>query len=202
MQLFELGRVSSTYFISMEYIRGQDLRQVLRQARRTSGLLPCTSSLHCCESWLMRWTTLTVAPTRKATRSAWFIATSRRPTCWLRARATSRFIDFGIAKATSGRMQTHTGRIKGKLSYMAPEALNGKSLDGRSDLFSTAVIAYELLTARPLFAARNDFQTIERVQGYQPPPPSMLNPSCPGQLDDIVLKGLAKDSRPALEHGW
>ncbi|HEY8146849.1 MAG TPA: serine/threonine-protein kinase, partial [Kofleriaceae bacterium] len=102
-------------------------------------------------------------------------------------------IDFGVAKATQGQLQTKTGGIKGKLSYMPPEMLAGRPLDGRSDLFSASVIAHELLTTAPLFTGQSEFQTMDRVQRMEPPPPSARNRDCPPELDAIVLKGLAKE---------
>ena len=60
---------------------------------------------------------------------------------------------FGIAKAQSSQLRTQTGRVKGKLAYMAPEAVSGsRELDARSDVWAIGVILHELLTARPLAA--------------------------------------------------
>src|SRR4029077_15668466 len=95
-------------------------------------------------------------------------------------------IDFGIAKAQSSQLRTQTGRVKGKRAYMAPEALAGKELDARSDLFAVGVIAHELLTARPLFATRIEYQTLLRVQRGEIMPPSTFNQSCPPELDAII----------------
>src|SRR5207245_4946753 len=62
-------------------------------------------------------------------------------------------IDFGIAKAQSQQLRTQTGRVKGKLAYMAPEAVSGsRDLDARSDLGAAGLILHDLLPARPLFA--------------------------------------------------
>src|SRR6185503_14123852 len=102
-------------------------------------------------------------------------------------------IDFGIAKAQSSQLRTQTGRVKGKLAYMAPEAIAGKELDARSDIFSAGVIAHELLTARPLFASKNEYQTLIKVQRGDIMPPSTFNQACPPELDAIVFKALARD---------
>src|SRR5215470_11833609 len=131
VRIFELGRVGTQYFISMEYIDG---------------------------------------------------------------------IDFGIAKAQSVQLRTQTGRVKGKLAYMAPEALAGKDLDARSDLFAVGVIAHELVTARPLFAAKNEYQTLMKVQRGDVMPPSTFNQGCPPELDAIVLRALARDPDDRFAH--
>jgi serine/threonine protein kinase len=193
VQLYELGRVGASYFISMEYIPGRDLRVVLRQARRVCGPPPVEIALAVLTELLdaLDYAHSLVGGDGKPLG---LVHRDISPSNLIVSHTGHlKVIDFGIAKATLGHMMTHTGRIKGKLSYMAPEALTGRSLDGRSDLFSASVIAHELLTATPLFAAKDDFQTIDKLQNMQPPPPSAKNPACPPGLDEIVLRGLAKD---------
>ena len=193
VQLYELGRVGSSYFISMEYIPGRDLRVILRQARRVCGPPPVEIALAIMTELL---DALDYAHGQCGAdgKPLGLVHRDISPSNLIVSHTGHlKVIDFGIAKATLGHLMTHTGRIKGKLSYMAPEALAGRTLDGRSDLFSASVIAHELLTATPLFAAKDDFQTIDRLQNMQPPPPSTRNPTCPPELDDIVLRGLAKD---------
>jgi len=194
VQLYELGRVGTSYFISMEYIRGRDVRRVLRQAKRVTGPLPVPIAVAIIGELL---DALDYAHTRtdEEGNPLGLVHRDISPSNLLISHTGHlKVIDFGIAKATLGHLATHTGRIKGKLSYMAPEALTGKSsLDNRSDLFSASIIAHELLTAHPLFAARNDFHTIERVQSMQAPPPSERNPEVPPALDAMVLRGLSKD---------
>ncbi|MES1157563.1 MAG: serine/threonine-protein kinase, partial [Haliangium ochraceum] len=108
-------------------------------------------------------------------------------------------IDFGIAKAQSQQLRTQTGRVKGKLAYMAPEAISGKELDSRSDIFSAGVIAHELLTARPLFASKNEYQTLINVQRSDILPPSAFNQAVPPELDAIVLKAVASEPQDRFQ---
>jgi len=193
VQLYELGRVGASYFISMEYIPGRDLRVILRQARRVCGPPPVEIALAVLTELL---DALDYAHSQVGAdgKPLGLVHRDISPSNLIVSHTGHlKVIDFGIAKATLGHLMTHTGRIKGKLSYMAPEALSGRTLDGRSDLFSASVIAHELLTATPLFAAKDDFQTIDKLQNMQPPPPSAKNPACPPELDAIVLRGLAKD---------
>jgi eukaryotic-like serine/threonine-protein kinase len=192
VQIYELGRVGPSYFISMEYIPGRDLRVILRQARRVCGPPPIEVALALLNELLEA---LDYAHSQRAADGTPLGIVHRdiSPSNLLVSHTGHlKVIDFGIAKATIGHLMTHTGRVKGKLSYMAPEALSGR-LDGRSDLFSASVIAHELLTATPLFACKEDLQTIDKLQNMQPPPPSTKNPTCPPELDEIVLRGLAKD---------
>src|SRR5690606_21282227 len=103
-----------------------------------------------------------------------------------------KIIDFGIAKAVAGSLRTLSGRVKGKFAYMAPEAILAKPLDNRSDIFSMGIVAHELLTARPLFASKSQFETIRMISQDEVARPSRYNPACPPELDDIILTALAK----------
>jgi serine/threonine protein kinase len=193
VQLFELGKVGGVYFIAMEYIDGRDVRRILRQARKVSGppTINVTLSLlmQACEA-------LEYAHT-KCTEDGEPLGLVHRdvsPSNLMVTRSGHlKVIDFGIAKAQSQQLRTQTGRVKGKLAYMAPETIAGKDLDARSDLFSIGVIAHELLTARPLFASKNEYQTLLNVQKSDILPPSAFNQAVPPELDAIVLRALARD---------
>jgi eukaryotic-like serine/threonine-protein kinase len=192
-QLYELGRVGTSYFISMEYVRGRDLRAILRQARRVAGPPPVEVTIAVLTQ-LLDALDYAHGQCDADGKPLGLIHRDISPSNLIISQTGHlKVVDFGIGKATVGHLMANSGRIKGKLAYMAPEALAGRPLDGRSDLFSASIIAYELLTAAPLFAAKDDFQIIDRLQNMQPPPPSTRNPSCPGELDRIVLRGLAKD---------
>ena len=67
----------------------------------------------------------------------------------------TKVIDFGIAKANSRQLHTESGQVKGKLGYMSPEAALGMQIGPVSDVFSMGVVAWELVTASPLFSARS-----------------------------------------------
>jgi len=194
VQLYELGRVNTTYFISMEYIDGRDIRRILRQGRKVTGPPTVNVTL----SLLIQLSdALDYAHTRIDDESGEPLKLVHRDVSPSNLLVTKsghlKVIDFGIAKAQSSQLRTATGRVKGKLAYMAPEAIAGKELDARSDIFSAGVIAHELLTARPLFASKNEYQTLLKVQKGDITPPSAFNQACPPELDAIVLKALARD---------
>lgn len=199
VQLFELGRVDHVYFISMELIEGRDIRKLLRQARRITGPPPTdvvvSLLIEICDA-------LDYAHTRCDDNGdpLGLVHRDVSPSNIIVTRGGHvKIIDFGIAKANTIHMRTATGRVKGKMAYMAPEATRGETLDARSDIFSAGVVAHELLTARPLFATKNDYQTLMRVQNAPVAPPSTYNQSCSPELDAIVLKALAKSPDERFE---
>jgi serine/threonine protein kinase len=193
VQILELGRVGSQYFISMEYIDGRDIRRILRHARRVCGPPP----IHVTVGLLLQLCdALDYAHTRvdEEGHPLGLVHRDVSPSNLLITSAGHlKVIDFGIAKAQSAQLRTQTGRVKGKLAYMAPEAIAGRELDARSDLFACGVITHELLTARPLFASKNEYQTLMKVQRGDIVPPSTFNQACPPELDAIALRALARD---------
>ena len=194
VQIFELGRVGTEYFISMEYIDGKDIRRILRHARKVTGPPPINITI----GLLLQLCDALDYAHNKGDEEGQPLQLVHRDVSPSNVLVTTaghvKVIDFGIAKAQSSQLRTQTGRVKGKLAYMAPEAVSGgRELDARSDLFAVGVIAHELLTARPLFASKNEYQTLLKVQRGDIMPPSTFNQACPPELDAIVLKALARD---------
>ncbi len=105
----------------------------------------------------------------------------------------ARVLDFGIAKA-SGRLQetTRDGRVKGKLSYIAPEQLGTRAVDARADVFAAGVMLWEALVGRALFQSDTAAQTIGAVLTLEIPAPSSLAPELSPELDAVVLRALAR----------
>jgi len=99
--------------------------------------------------------------------------------------------DFGIAHLDDSRM-TRTGVMMGSPAYMAPEQCLGLPVDGRADVFSAAVVLYELLTGERPFVGQQATTIVQRILTAEPDPPSKLNPLLPKALDSVVLKALAK----------
>lgn len=108
--------------------------------------------------------------------------------------------DFGIAKVAFGReAMTKTNFIKGKIGYMSPEQLLGKSLDHRSDQFAAAICIWEMLTGVRLFKEKTDAANIQKVVYGRAERPSAINTNLPGALDEVVLRALEKNADDRYE---
>jgi serine/threonine protein kinase len=105
----------------------------------------------------------------------------------------ARLVDFGVAKAT-GRLQTTSeGQIKGKLSYMPPEQIQGQTVDRRADVYAAGVVLWEVLTGERLFLGENQGHTIQRVLLGDAAPPSQVVPELSPAIDDVVMRALARE---------
>jgi serine/threonine-protein kinase len=104
-----------------------------------------------------------------------------------------KIVDFGLAKANSQLEKSEPGIIKGKFSYLSPEAAQGLPVDARTDIFAAGIILWEMLAGRRLFLGDSDLETVRLVQKAEIPPLRDFNPKVPAELERVLKKGLAGD---------
>lgn len=192
-QIFDLGKVNDSYFIAMEFVHGKDLRAIFDRARKRGEAVPvpmaCYTAMKICEG-------LDYAHNKKdaAGRELNLVHRDVSPqNVLISYDGETKIIDFGIAKAAGKAGRTQAGILKGKFGYMSPEQVRGLPLDRRSDIFAVGIVLYELLTGERLFVGESDFSTLEKVRNVEIMPPSTYNRRIPEELEQIVLKALAKD---------
>ena len=108
------------------------------------------------------------------------------------ADGTTKIADFGIAKITTSEQFTMTGSIVGTPHYMSPEQVQGQTVDGRSDQFSLAVIAYEMLTGEKPYTGEHLTTVVYKIVAEEPVAPHRVNPSLSAGIENVIRKGLAK----------
>lgn len=106
-----------------------------------------------------------------------------------------KLIDLGLAQklGPEGSVPSPDGALRGTPAYMSPEQVKARPLDPRSDLFSSAVVLWELLANRPLFAAETEYETLRRVRELPAPPLRAVWPEAPTVLERLLVRALAKD---------
>lgn len=105
---------------------------------------------------------------------------------------TAKITDFGIAKITASEQFTMTGSIVGTPHYMSPEQVQGQPVDGRSDQFSLAVIAFEMLTGEKPYTGEHLTTVVYKIVAEEPPAPHRFNSTLGGAIEAVVRKGLSK----------
>ncbi len=192
-QIFDLGKESESYFIAMEYVHGKDLRAIFDRVRKRGETVPvpmaCYGIMKVCEG-------LDYAHNKRDSsgRDLHLVHRDVSPqNVLISYDGEIKLIDFGIAKAANKAGKTQAGILKGKFGYMSPEQVRGLPLDRRSDIFAVGIVLYELLTGERLFVGESDFSTLEKVRNVDIMPPSTYNRRIPEELEQIVLKALAKD---------
>ncbi len=105
---------------------------------------------------------------------------------------TVKILDFGIARLSDGVTSTPTGMVMGTIEYMSPEQVKGESLDGRSDQFSLAAVAYRMLTGSTLFGSHTLATLTYKLVNEVPPLPTQRNTLLPPAVDRVLMRALAK----------
>jgi serine/threonine-protein kinase len=111
---------------------------------------------------------------------------------------TAKITDFGIAKITASDQLTMTGNIVGTPHYMSPEQVQGQPVDGRSDQFSLAVIAFEMLTGEKPYSGEHLTTVVYKIVAEEPAAPHRLNPTIGVAIESVVRKSLSK--KPDLRY--
>lgn len=107
---------------------------------------------------------------------------------------TVKIMDFGIAKSLEGGSKlTQTGIALGTAGYLAPEQIQGGTVDPRTDVFAFGVVAYELVTGRRPFQGASLSNVLYQILNDEPADPTDLNDQCPTELRDVIAKCMAKD---------
>lgn len=178
----ENGQARKTPFIVMELVRGQLLREVIHQGKvETSRAIKYVSGI---------LTALEVS------HNAGVVHRDIKPANVMIGEGdTVKVMDFGIARAISDNSTTQaaTGGIMGTAQYFSPEQARGESVDARTDLYSTGVILYELLTGRPPFTGESAVSVAYQHVSEAVTPPSQFNPAVSPELDEVVLRAMAKE---------
>ena len=189
---FDLGRVGDTYYITMEFVDGADLYQILRKGSERDLVMPVDVAAFIAKEMANG---LDYAH-RKRDASGQPMGIVHRdvsPQNVLVSTAGEvKLVDFGIAKATMKARQTAVGVIKGKYYYMSPEQAMGERLDHRSDIFSTGIVLYEMLTSQMLYLEEDIPRLLEMVRRADIAPVRTLRKDVPPQLERIVMHALAK----------
>jgi serine/threonine protein kinase/Tfp pilus assembly protein PilF len=191
VQIYDLGSMEGAYFIAMEYIHGKDLRVLTRKARERNQPLPLEYALYVtcriCSG-------LDYSHNLKDFQGNPLELIHRDispQNILVTYQGEVKIVDFGIAKAAKKSSDTKEGLIKGKVSYMSPEQAAAKPIDNRSDIFSTGILLYEMVTGKRMFEG-SDLQVLERVRKADFEPAENLVPDLTGEVSQILDRALAK----------
>ena len=194
VQIYDFGSMENSYFITMEFLFGKDLRAVNVKAREKGTPVTLENALYLISKVCAG---LDYAHKLKdfQGKSLNIIHRDISPqNVFLTYEGDVKIVDFGIAKAASQSTITQVGMIKGKVAYMSPEQAAGKVIDHRSDIFATGILLYELVAGRRMFQGDDTLQILSKVREAEFTPLGTLKGGLPEKLYDIVAKALAKDS--------
>jgi tetratricopeptide (TPR) repeat protein/tRNA A-37 threonylcarbamoyl transferase component Bud32 len=185
--MYDLGEEKGAHYITMEYIRGEDLRCSIRRF----GQLPIVKSIsiakQICEGLA------------EAHKQGVVHRDLKSNNIMIDKEGNVRIMDFGIARSLEAKGITGAGVMIGTPEYMSPEQVEGKETDQRSDIYSLGVVLYEMITGRVPFDGDTPFTTGIKHKSEIPKDPKELNPQIPDELNHVILKCLEKDKENRLQ---
>ncbi len=193
-QIFDFGLSEGAYFIAMEHVDGPNLRKVSRRAAERSIPLPvplCAKIIsYTCEA--LAYAHEYIDPGTATPLSVIHRDVSPE-NIMLSRNGAVKVVDFGIAKAAGQPHHTETGVVRGKISYMPPEQIQGQEIDHRADIFALGVVLYELITGSKPFDARSDRTILQAILKEQIIPAVARRPDVPEPMTRILQRALDKD---------
>jgi len=180
VRVYDRGQAEGTYFISMEYLDGPTLKELLVRKGPTPPLTAIKFAREIlsalAEAHKHEIVHRDIKPHNVIVSSGWNVKVA----------------DFGIARAGASQM-TEAGSIVGTAQYLSPEQARGKPVDQRSDLYSLGIVLYEMLTGKVPFTGDAAVEIAMKHLDTIPEPPSSLRPEISHELDAVVMRALAKD---------
>ncbi len=201
--VFDFGETDGNYFLAMDYLSGQSLRDVIQRLRKMPehaeserlSVFAATVISEACEG-------LHAAHELRDAQGKPLEVVHRDVSphnLFVTYEGSVSVVDFGIARASDRIQQTATGVLKGKFSYMAPEQIRQLEIDRRVDVWSLGVCLWETLTLERLFVRHSQADTLMSVMMDKVRPPSEVRAGIPKALDEIVMRALARS--PAQRYG-
>ncbi|HUJ89553.1 MAG TPA: protein kinase [Syntrophorhabdales bacterium] len=201
VQIYDFGSMEDSYFISMEYLFGKDLRAI---ATKSKGKNLPVSLEHALYIMSRVCAGLDYAHKLKDFQGKPLDIIHRDispQNIFVTYEGDVKILDFGIAKAASQSTITQYGMIKGKVAYMSPEQAAGKFIDRCSDIFSTGILLYELVTGIRMFTGDSTMQILAKVREAEFDPPESVTPGLPAKVFTILNRALAKEPEQRYQSG-
>jgi tetratricopeptide (TPR) repeat protein/TolB-like protein len=181
IRIYDLAEADGVKFITMEFVEGQDLRQLLREHGKFSPEEATDLIRQVCMAL-------------DAAHTAGIIHRDLKPQNIMQDKGGRILVmDFGLARSMESEGMTQTGALLGTIEYMSPEQAMGKPLDQRSDLFAVGLIFYELLSGRMPFKAETAMASLLMRNQERAVPVSEIDATVPAGLSDIVSRCLERD---------
>lgn len=190
IHVFDSGETTGRYYIAMEYVQGRDLERIINRLNEKNVTLEPSAAVHIMTQVLHGLAYVHQATTPNG-RHLGIVHRDVTPSnIFISASGEVKLGDFGVAKLIAVEGWTVQGSIKGKLGYLSPEQVGGKPPAQSIDLWSAAVILYELVAGGRVFTGDNELDVMLRIRDAKVPALRKRNPDAPKALEKILERAL------------
>ncbi len=193
VSVFDISAREDTFFLIMEFVDGANLKKILETLHKRGQRFPLPEALSMCVEACRGLAYAHELHDENDKPLGIVHRDISPPNIMITRRGEVKVADFGLAKAGTQISQTDPGVVKGKFSYLSPEAANGKEVDARADIFSLGIVLWEMLAGRRLFLGETDYATVKLIQAANIPRLAPLNNQIDEQFEEILLKALTRD---------
>ena len=191
--VFDIGAADNTYFIVMEFVDGANFKTVLETLKK-QGRKPSVKEVLYVGMEICKGLSHAHGLTDEAGKLLNIVHRDISPPNILMTKGGEvKVTDFGLAKATTQLEKTDPGVVKGKFSYLSPEAALGQEVDARTDVFAVGILMWEALAQRRLFLGDSDYETVKKVQRAEVPSLRGINEEVDEELDELLMKTMARE---------
>jgi serine/threonine protein kinase len=181
IKIHDISESQGLHFFSMEYVEGQTFEEVLSQ----KGFLSSNDAI--------RIISEVASAVDHAHRHGITHRDIKPSNIMISYQGAVKLMDFGVALSETAPRVTADGAIVGTPEYMSPEQASGEKATALCDIYALGIVLYELLTGTVPFEADTPLSVIKKIQTEDPPPPRSINPRIPIELENVILRMIAKD---------
>jgi serine/threonine protein kinase len=193
VSVFDISARDDTYFLIMEFVDGANLKKILDSFQRRGSNFPLPEAIYVCAEACRGLSYAHELHDENGRPLGIVHRDISPPNIMLTKRGEVKVADFGLAKAGTQLSQTDPGVVKGKFSYLSPEAALGREVDARADIFSLGIVLWEMLAGRRLFLGETDYATVKLIQQANIPRLGPLNNNIDEAFEEILLKALTRE---------
>ncbi|MBD3412972.1 MAG: tetratricopeptide repeat protein [Candidatus Aminicenantes bacterium] len=180
-RVYDLNEHEGIHFISMEYVSGEDLKSLIHRIGQLTVGKAVIIARQVCEGL------------HEAHRLGVIHRDLKPQNVMIDREGNAKIMDFGIARSAKSKGLTEDGAIVGTPEYMSPEQVEGREVDGRSDIYSLGIILYEMLTGRIPFEGKTPLSVAVKQKSEKPIDPRRINSQIPENISRLILKCLQKN---------
>ena len=180
-RMYDLNEAEEKYFITMEYVSGENLKRFIKMAGHLSAGKSISIAKQICEGLA------------EAHRLGVIHRDLKPQNIMVDREGNARIMDFGVARSLKAEGITGHKGVVGTPEYMSPEQVDGKKADQRSDIYALGVILYEMVTGRPPFKGSSSLSTALKHKTEPAPDPREIDSQIPEELSKVILRCMEKD---------